>query len=387
MSCWFVFFLCIILTTKSTNTDTPLFTWLTTHRLQHHHSSFLQHGFDTISDVKYMNTEDIEHIGINKRGEQKRALRAITQLLQPESASTQSLYNLLLTPFNEFFWPSWIVLHWTFTLLALFLFGLVIELVVYNFGCLNKCTQLYHSCNPCNSQSIVHVPRDYSTIEKAVEKAQQLNGAIEIIRVAAGKYILQKDLVIDFKSGIKISGAGMGKTTLVGVVIVKKTRDIELDNLSIMSGYKPTKGKNKGCGLRVENGGSAIVTRCEVKCCRGCGVEVRESSYLSMIAIGSGTRCTITNLESYHNERCGLSAMDGAIVDIQGKRTNIHDNDGPGLSATGAGATIRINLPRAISWNKDGGNGRSLSEKVKKEGKEDGDILYEDGGSVHRSIE
>ena len=105
--------------------------------------------------------------------------------------------------------------------------------------------------------------------------------------------------------------------------------------------------------------------------------------------IGDGTEATFTNLESNHNERCGVEAKDGAVVNIQGKRTNIHNNDSAGLSAVGAGAIIRINLPSASDkWGSS--NNRHMMEQAKQEGKhwddKDGDVLYSDGGTVHRSI-
>ena len=73
-----------------------------------------------------------------------------------------------------------------------------------------------------------------------------------------------------------------------------------------------------------------------------------------------------------------------------GPRTNLHGNDGPGLSATGVGAAIRIHVPPSIKWNKGSANGRSLAEQAKKEGKcwnddLDGEMYFDEGGTIHRS--
>ena len=236
-------------------------------------------------------------------------------------------------------------------------------------------------------------------MEEAVERAKQSRGEIQVIRIAAGRHVLQSELLIDFNSGVKLAGAGMGVTTLVGLIVIKQARDIELNGMTVMSGTSfQTVG---GCGLRVESGGSALVTSCEVKCCRGCGVEVRSKSFLSMtnsyvhhngwsgvIVIGDGTRATLENLESNHNERCGLSAMNGAVVDVRGKRTSIHHNDGPGVSSTGAGAMIRIHLPRTVECMSDNGVTLERKEEVNEgdERETQGNILYDDGGSVQRIV-
>mgnify|MGYP006095191809 FL=1 len=389
---------------------TPLESLLIEHRLEQHHSSFLEHGFDAVEDLRYMTLEDFIHIGIDKRGEQKRAVRAVAQLLQP--SYSQKIVNFVLLPVQWLFvWSflddfvSFLSYHWIAWLFYLLCFGVLSELILYKMGCLHKCTQLCHRYNPCTSQVVIHVPRDYPTIEAAVDFAKHSHGSVQVIRLAAGRFILKKDLLINVKNGIKISGKGIGLTTIVGMVVVKQARDIELCSLTVMSGNHATNNSSTkaGCGLRVECGGSAIVNGCEVKCCRGCGVEIRERSFLSMtdscvhhngwsgvIVIGEGTKATITNLEAYHNENCGLSVMQGACVDIIGPRTNLHGNDGPGLSATGVGAAIRIHVPPSIKWNKGSANGRSLAEQAKKEGKcwnddLDGEMYFDEGGTIHRS--
>jgi hypothetical protein len=397
---------CIVQVTTSSSTNTTALTrFLTKHRLHHHHSAFLDHGFTELEDVKHMNLEDLTHIGIVKRGEQKRALRAVQQInpttTTTTTTTTPATATAAVTTATSLFTVATSFLfnqHWSIIVVTLFTIACLTETLFYNFKLYTKTIQLFHHLTKCcyGTTVMVQVPRDYSTIEAAVQHAKASNGMIQVIRVAAGKYVLPKPLVIDFTQSIKITGQGQGKTKIVGVVVVQKARDIELNNLTLTSGSKG------GCGLRVENGGSAIVTGCEVKCCRGCGVEVREKSFLSMhnsyvhhngwsgvIVIGDGTEATFTNLESNHNERCGIEAKDGAVVNIQGKRTNIHNNDGAGLSAVGAGAIIRINLPSGSDkWGSS--NNRHMMEQAKQEGKhwddKDGDVLYGDGGTVHRSI-
>jgi hypothetical protein len=386
----------------------PLTKLLYKFRLIHHHQSFLEHGFTEIEDVIHMNADDIKHIGISKRGEQKRLQRAIIYLNPSNKRDKESNENLSDKEFkfsnifnlnffallSQFFYQHW------FNAILLLGLGCLTELIFYNCKISSKITQVVHKIKStlCSTSVIIQVPRDYSTINEAVNQAKMSNGKIQVIQLAAGKYTLSDTVTIDFKKSIRITGAGQGNTTIVGLVVVKKARDIELNNITLTSGSKG------GCGLRVESGGSAIVTGCEVKCCRGCGVEVKEKSFLSMnnsyihhngwsgvIVIGAGTEATFRNLESNHNERCGIEAKMVAIVNVQGKRTNIHNNDGHGLSAVGAGAIIRINLANGVNWNRGGKNGRIVMERFKKEGKfwdeeKDGEMIFEDGGTVHRSI-
>ena len=393
--------------------------FLNHHRLAHHFKAFVDHGFSHLDDFAHIDGSDLLHVGVLKRGEQKRAIRAATTLRSEIdspttsssttttfSSSSFSFYSAIISLFDwsngETSALSLLPESWLVRLFFLVCMGLILEMLLHSTRCFYKVTQLAHSfrssCGCCSSDVVIHVPRDYSTVEEAVERAKQSRGEIQVIRIAAGRYVLQSELLIDFNSGVKLAGAGMGVTTLVGLIVIKQARDIELNGMTVMSGTSfQTVG---GCGLRVGSGGSALVTSCEVKCCRGCGVEVRGKSFLSMtnlyvhhngwsgvIVIGDGTRATFENLESNHNERCGLSAMNGAVVDVRGKRTSIHHNDGPGVSSTGAGAMIRIHLPRTVECIRDNGTLERKEEVNEGDDREtQGNILYDDGGSVQRIV-
>jgi len=49
---------------------------------------------------------------------------------------------------------------------------------------------------------------------------------------------------------------------------------------------------------------------------------------------GTTTTARLTNCTSHHNKRDGVHANSGAVVDLMGEGTSVHDNERNGLRAT-----------------------------------------------------
>ena len=77
---------------------------------------------------------------------------------------------------------------------------------------------------------------------------------------------------------------------------------------------------NKDSGVFVDGGAQLVATECHFHQNGGSGV------YVS----GSTTTARLTNCTSHHNKVHGVSAWSGAVVDLMGAGTSVHDNEGDG---------------------------------------------------------
>ena len=64
---------------------------------------------------------------------------------------------------------------------------------------------------------------------------------------------------------------------------------------------------------------------------------------------GSTTTARLTNCTSHHNKHNGVHAESGAVVDLMGEGTSVHDNEGYGLSAQFRGSTINVYQPCVLN--------------------------------------
>ena len=87
-------------------------------------------------------------------------------------------------------------------------------------------------------------------------------------------------------------------------------------------------------GLHVSNGATATATRCDFKHNNQLGVE----------CFGANTKVTLNDSTMHHNQVGGLWAVDHAVVDLHGTKTDIHSNNMYGIYAT-TNAKVSIHLP------------------------------------------
>jgi len=76
---------------------------------------------------------------------------------------------------------------------------------------------------------------------------------------------------------------------------------------------------------------------------------------------GSTTTVRLTNCTSHHNKNDGVCPVSGAVVDLMGAGTSVHDNEGDGLSAYHDG-TINVYQPCVLNDMSTGNEGQNIDE-------------------------
>ena len=78
---------------------------------------------------------------------------------------------------------------------------------------------------------------------------------------------------------------------------------------------------------------------------------------------GSTTTVRLTNCTSHHNKNDGVFANEGAVVDLMGEQTSVHDNEGHGLSACSRGTSINVYQPCVLNDMSHGNKGQNICEE------------------------
>lgn len=152
---------------------------------------------------------------------------------------------------------------------------------------------------------------DVASLVTAVNNAQ--NG--DVIRIAAGNYLLDNELDVNGKT---VSFIGSGTVVLDGqnkvrVMNVHANANATVENLIIQNGSVNDASNNKGAGIRVD-GGSLTVKNCKFI---NNSVEGLENNWTGGAGIhGNNTTITISN-----SEFTGGSAYQGGAITLQ--NTNI----------------------------------------------------------------
>ena len=100
-------------------------------------------------------------------------------------------------------------------------------------------------------------------------------------------------------------------------------------------------------GVRVSDGAQLVATECHFHQNRGSGVVVNRST----------TTARLTNCTSHHNKQDGVCACSGAVVDLMGEQTSVHDNERYGLYACFGGSTINV-----LKYKSHGNKHRNIGE-------------------------
>ena len=111
------------------------------------------------------------------------------------------------------------------------------------------------------------------------------------------------------------------------------------------------KVENNNSGVRLDEGAQLVATECHFHQNGGHGV----------VVVGSTTTARLTNCTSHHNKLSGVWASSGAVVDLMGEQTSVHDNGWNGLLARYGGSTINVYQPCVLNDMSHGNKNQNIS--------------------------
>ena len=105
-------------------------------------------------------------------------------------------------------------------------------------------------------------------------------------------------------------------------------------------------------GVWVDEGAKLVATECHFHQNRGSGVVVN----------GFTTIARLTNCTSHHNKNAGVGAASGAVADLMGAGTSVHNNEGNGLCAYYSGTSINVYQPYVLNDMSQGNKRQNIYE-------------------------
>ena len=108
---------------------------------------------------------------------------------------------------------------------------------------------------------------------------------------------------------------------------------------------------NQNQGVRVWGGAQLVATECHF----------HQNGWNGVGVGGSRTTVRLTNCTSHHNKFAGVVATSGAVVDLMGAGTSVHDNEGNGLYAL-CGGTINVYQPCVLNDMSHGNKLQNICE-------------------------
>jgi len=235
------------------------------------------------------------------------------------------------------------------------------------------------------SEPTIHLPEDASSLERAMEMCQYLmeqegyvEGTTMVVALGSGVYEVvgswshpisgntyQKMLSVPCDN-LSFVGKGEGETIVHGGFAVENGRKISFAGLTVKdsSGYglfasgagvevvmqNVIVEKCQRYGVFVGGGAKLVATECQFHQNRWNGVFVG----------GSTTTACLTNCTSHHNKHNGVHAESGAVVDLMGEGTSVHDNERNGLNAFLPGSTINVYQPCVLNDMSHGNKGQNI---------------------------
>ena len=203
------------------------------------------------------------------------------------------------------------------------------------------------------SEPILHLPQDARSLERAMEMLQYLMrqevGYVEgttvvVVKLGSGVYevvgscevlefgTLQKTLSIPCDN-LSFVGKGEGETIVHGCFVVVNGRNASFEGLTvkgssgdgvISSGVgtkiflkNVTMEKCQESGVSVYSGAKLVAKDCQI-----C-----QNGLYGVFVDGSTTTAHLTNCNSHHNRCDGVFAYRGAVVDLMGEGTSVHNNE------------------------------------------------------------
>jgi hypothetical protein len=108
---------------------------------------------------------------------------------------------------------------------------------------------------------------------------------------------------------------------------------------------------NQNRGVDVRYGAQLVATECHF-----------HQNGVSGVYVESTTTARLTNCTSHHNKDHGVYADNGAVVDLMGKQTSVHDNERFGLYAGSGGSTINVYQPCVLNDMSHGNKDQNIKE-------------------------
>jgi hypothetical protein len=99
------------------------------------------------------------------------------------------------------------------------------------------------------------------------------------------------------------------------------------------------------------NGGAKLVAT---------GCHFHQNGQIGVSVSGYTTTVRLTNCTAHHNKNDGVRAGFGAVVDLMGEQTSVHDNEGKGLFAGYGGGTINVYQPCVLNDMSHGNKGQNI---------------------------
>ena len=211
----------------------------------------------------------------------------------------------------------------------------------------------------------IHVPQDVRTIEKAMELVAKTVDPTEKdpLRIVLDKGVHEivgytddfhghRNLVRVTCSHITFVGKGKDQTTIRCGFKVANQQNVRFEELTI------TNVRAGGAGLFLQGSETTVdVLKCVVKECAGNGMavingatvtasqcEFMENGSVGVNCRDANTKARLNDCNMHHNGAHGLIANVDAVVDLHGKKTNIHSNKRFGIHAFNR-AKVNIHLP------------------------------------------
>jgi len=233
-----------------------------------------------------------------------------------------------------------------------------------------ECSDVY--MENFSSEPTIHLPQDASSLERAIEMCQYLmeqeeyvEGTRMVVVLGSGVYEVvgscrvpgfgtcMQTLSVPFNN-LSFVGKGEGETIVLGSFVVENGRKVCFEGLTMKN--------SSGWGLGASGVGTEMVLeKMTVEECQTTGVYVRGGAKLvatdcqfhqngvyGMYVEGFTTTARLTNCTSHHNKYDGVCAWSGAVVDLMGEETSVHDNERDGLRAN-HGTTINVYQPCVLN--------------------------------------
>ena len=180
------------------------------------------------------------------------------------------------------------------------------------------------------ARSVLHVPKDFATIQEAVDAA----GSGDIIQVARGTYA--EPVVIDGKTGLRLYGRNsvlQGSQEQTGIMIVDSDR-IRIQGF-IVDGFHTGIVLDDTHGSRIHN----VETRNNVNPAHSRSEAIANHDGLQLIASHNNL---ITNVFAHDNGHNGITLKGGSNNNILRGNTTNDNGKHPSMVASPAGCGVQI---------------------------------------------
>ena len=217
------------------------------------------------------------------------------------------------------------------------------------------------------AQNVIRVPRGCPTVETAVALAVIFSERKEYTETDPLKIRLEMGVheIVGVQNGrmnvtcshITFVGSGKDQTTIRGGFKVENQQHVKFEELTI------TNQANVGLWL-LGSETNVDVLKCAVKECRYTGMVVRDGATVTAtqcefmengrhgVFSGSNTKARLNECTMHHNGSIGLYALNHAVVDLHGTKTDIHSNKRHGIIAFDR-AKVNIHLPSQHNTSHD----------------------------------